>query len=233
MFQVSKNLGKVFTPSVFQIRLAGYKGVLACDPTLVGRKASFRPSMRKFESPHRRLEVTHTSRPQVVYLNHQVIMLLSNLGVPDEEFLALQKEMLDRLAGKFGESASSREWFLYATNNGNCINAQLTEKKIRNEKSFSPISLKAFFMYGCCQLVSSTICLTHISDSPSTRVYKNNCSNYLPRINKGKNIDLSARFLTFWSSDQSDCVKFAKSKNVKRRSKKITPCSKPSAAFIN
>ncbi len=92
---------KPYTPSAFQIRFAGYKGVLACDPTLAGRKASFRPSMRKFESDHRRLEVTATSRPQAVYLNHQVIMLLSNLEVPDEAFIALQREMLDRLASKF------------------------------------------------------------------------------------------------------------------------------------
>ena len=56
--------------------------------------------MRKFQSSHDRLEVTHTSRPQSVYLNHQVIMLLSNLGVPDDAFIALQKEMLDKLAGK-------------------------------------------------------------------------------------------------------------------------------------
>ena len=56
--------------------------------------------MRKFESPHRRLEVVHTSRPQTVYLNHQVIMLLSNLGVPDEVFIQLQDDMLNQLAGK-------------------------------------------------------------------------------------------------------------------------------------
>jgi hypothetical protein len=57
--------------------------------------------MRKFESNHRRLEVTHTSRPQAVFLNQQVIMLLSNLEVPDEAFIDLQKEMLDKLASKF------------------------------------------------------------------------------------------------------------------------------------
>lgn len=55
--------------------------------------------MHKFESPHRRLEVLQTSRPQAVYLNHQTIMLLSNLGVPDEIFLDLQQKMLDGLAG--------------------------------------------------------------------------------------------------------------------------------------
>ena len=87
-------------PSAIQIRFAGCKGVLTLDPTLPEKKAVFRPSMRKFESPHRRLEVLQTSRPQVVFLNHQLIMLLSNLGVPDEVFLNLQRAMLDRLAGK-------------------------------------------------------------------------------------------------------------------------------------
>ena len=55
--------------------------------------------MRKFESNHRRLELLQTSRPQAVYLNHQIIMLLSNLGVPDEIFLDLQQKVLDKLAG--------------------------------------------------------------------------------------------------------------------------------------
>ena len=87
-------------PSAIQIRFAGCKGVLTLDPTLPGNKAVFRPSMRKFESPHRRLEVLQTSRAQVVFLNHQLIMLLSNLGVPDEVFLNLQRAMLDGLAGK-------------------------------------------------------------------------------------------------------------------------------------
>lgn len=57
-----------------------------------------RPSMRKFESNHRRLEVLQTSRPQAVYLNHQLIMLLSNLGVPDDVFIGHQQKMLDGLA---------------------------------------------------------------------------------------------------------------------------------------
>ena len=98
--QVVKTLGKDFIPSAYQIRFAGYKGVLSEDPTLPGKTACFRQSMRKFESPHRRLEVIQTSRPQAVYLNHQLIMLLSNLGVPDAVFAKLQCDALDRLAGK-------------------------------------------------------------------------------------------------------------------------------------
>jgi RNA-dependent RNA polymerase len=67
-----KKIGKKFKPSAFQIRFAGYKGVLAVDAQLTGKEAFFRKSMRKFVSKHRRLEVIQTSRPQAVFLNHQV-----------------------------------------------------------------------------------------------------------------------------------------------------------------
>ncbi|XP_044182237.1 uncharacterized protein LOC114966062 isoform X2 [Acropora millepora] len=97
--QVAKTIALDVTPSAIQIRFAGFKGVLALDPTLSGKTAVFRPSMRKFESPHRRLEVLQTSRPQPVFLNHQLIILLSSLGIPDEVFMNLQRRMLDRLAG--------------------------------------------------------------------------------------------------------------------------------------
>ena len=82
-----------------QIRFAGSKGVLCLDPNLPENCVCIRKSMRKFESNHRRLELLQTSRPQAVYLNHQIIMLLSNLGVPDEIFLDLQQKVLDKLAG--------------------------------------------------------------------------------------------------------------------------------------
>ena len=98
--QVAKKIAKNFLPSAIQIRFAGCKGVLTLDPRLSGNEAVFRPSMRKFESPHRRLEVLQTSRPQAVFLNHQLIMLLSNLGIPDDVVMNLQRAMLDRLAGK-------------------------------------------------------------------------------------------------------------------------------------
>ena len=98
--QVARKMAKEFNPSAFQIRFAGFKGVLAVDPRLPGKTAHLRPSMRKFQSPHRRLEVLQTSRAQDVYLNHQVIMLLSNLGVPDKVFMELQRRMMDNLAGE-------------------------------------------------------------------------------------------------------------------------------------
>lgn len=97
--QVAKKIAKDFVPSAIQVRFAGCKGVLTLDPRLPEKIAVFRPSMRKFESRHRRLEVLQTSRPQAVFLNHQLIILLSNLGIPDDVFMNLQRDMLDRLAG--------------------------------------------------------------------------------------------------------------------------------------
>ena len=99
-WQVAKKIGKNFLPSAIQVRFAGCKGVLTLDPRLPDNVAVFRPSMRKFESSHRRIEVLQTSRPQAVFLNHQLIILLSNLGIPDDVFMNLQRDMLDRLAGK-------------------------------------------------------------------------------------------------------------------------------------
>ena len=99
-WQVAKKIAKNFLPSAIQVRFAGCKGVLTLDPRLPDNIAVFRPSMHKFESSHRRIEVLQTSRPQAVFLNHQLIILLSNLGIPDDVFMKLQRNMLDRLAGE-------------------------------------------------------------------------------------------------------------------------------------
>ncbi|KAJ4457642.1 putative RNA-dependent RNA polymerase 1 [Paratrimastix pyriformis] len=92
----------VRVPSAFQIRMGGVKGVVATDPTLgPGLRLAIRESMYKFDSPHRRLEVLNHSRRLGCFLNRQVIVLLSALGVPDGAFLELQEEMLDRCARLF------------------------------------------------------------------------------------------------------------------------------------
>ena len=94
-------IDKPIPPSAFQIRFAGYKGVLTMDLNIQDNRIQLRPSMRKFSSNHRRLEVLQTSRPQAVYLNHQLIMLLSNLGVPEQVFIGHQQRMLDKLACRY------------------------------------------------------------------------------------------------------------------------------------
>ncbi|GAB2284906.1 RNA dependent RNA polymerase [Dionaea muscipula] len=88
-------------PCAYQIRYAGYKGVVARWPTWPskeeGIKLYLRPSMNKFHSSHAVLEVCSWTRFQPGFLNQQIITLLSALGVPDEIFWEMQKVMVFRL----------------------------------------------------------------------------------------------------------------------------------------
>ncbi|KAJ6768835.1 RNA-dependent RNA polymerase [Salix koriyanagi] len=85
-----------FTPSAFQIRYAGYKGVVAVDPTS-SKKLSLRKSMFKYESENTKLDVLAHSKYQPCFLNRQLITLLSTLGVPDHNFERKQREAVDQL----------------------------------------------------------------------------------------------------------------------------------------
>lgn len=57
-----------------------------------------RKSMKKFDSQHYVLEVLNTTQVIPAFLNRQVLMILSGLGVPDEVFSRLQDEMFNRMA---------------------------------------------------------------------------------------------------------------------------------------
>jgi len=61
--QVSKKLRLAHTPSAFQIRFGGCKGVLSVWQSLDGEKIEIRPSMKKFESHHNNLDVVNFSSP--------------------------------------------------------------------------------------------------------------------------------------------------------------------------
>ncbi|TXG57065.1 hypothetical protein EZV62_018378 [Acer yangbiense] len=87
---------KGVSPSAFQIRYGGYKGVVAVDPTS-SKKLSLRNSMSKYESDFRKLDVLGWSKYQPCYLNRQIITLLSTLGVQDHIFEKKQREALDQL----------------------------------------------------------------------------------------------------------------------------------------
>jgi RNA-dependent RNA polymerase len=85
-----------FTPSAFQIRYGGYKGVVAIDPTSHW-KLSLRRSMSKFPSDNITLDVLAYSKYQPCFLNRQLITLLSTLGVRDNIFELKQQEAVKQL----------------------------------------------------------------------------------------------------------------------------------------
>jgi len=84
-------------PSVFQFRLGGCKGVLALDPEIAGSVVHIRPSQYKFEAQNVGLEIIRASALAVACFNRQLIIILSNLGVPDFMFLRKQQEMVNSL----------------------------------------------------------------------------------------------------------------------------------------
>jgi RNA-dependent RNA polymerase len=96
-------------PSAFQIRLGGIKGVVSVDPRLQGRLMNIRPSMDKFPSPHSNMEVISWAKSIPAHLNRQLILILSDLGVPDQVFIDAQETALQRISAvkKLGESASA------------------------------------------------------------------------------------------------------------------------------
>ncbi|KAH9666212.1 RNA-dependent RNA polymerase 6 [Citrus sinensis] len=85
-------------PSAYQIRYAGYKGVVACWPAKdYGIRMSLRGSMKKFKSCHTTLEICSWTRFQPGFLNRQIITLLSTLNVSDAIFWPVQASMASKL----------------------------------------------------------------------------------------------------------------------------------------
>ncbi|KAI8648971.1 RNA-dependent RNA polymerase [Fusarium keratoplasticum] len=86
-----------YTPSVFQIRYRGYKGVVTVDPRMAKHKAllKFRKSMKKFSGgENHSFAVVDYSKPfSYGFLNDETIILLHALGISHETLLHGSEKM--------------------------------------------------------------------------------------------------------------------------------------------
>ncbi|CAF3141033.1 unnamed protein product [Rotaria sp. Silwood2] len=92
-----KTINHDIYPSAYQIRVAGCKGLVVIEPqsTLDQFYIKIRPSMKKFDSDDWTLDICETSKPTPTRLNNQIIIIMSDLGVPDETFLRLQRKWFE------------------------------------------------------------------------------------------------------------------------------------------
>ncbi|EKM53816.1 uncharacterized protein PHACADRAFT_125775, partial [Phanerochaete carnosa HHB-10118-sp] len=85
--------GRPYTPTVYQIRYRGYKGVLAIDPRLTTDHVHFRKSQKKFTATQNDTfsVVDHSTPFAFARLNNDIVVLLASLGISSDAFLAKQR----------------------------------------------------------------------------------------------------------------------------------------------
>ncbi|KAK5062829.1 hypothetical protein LTR84_004904 [Exophiala bonariae] len=139
-------------PSAFQFRLGGCKGVLAIDTEFRDVNVLIRPSQFKFDSDSDILEIIRVSEYWQSFLNRQLILVLSDLGVPDAVFLQKQEECIAALDSALSEDEAALRSLrdnvdpnLMTTSIANLVEAQF---RSRNE----PFAMSLLMLYRACTL---------------------------------------------------------------------------------
>lgn len=154
----------------FQIRIGGYKGVLAVDPYLPKETICLRPSMKKYETKNpltkENLWVIRMASFSPGYIGRQVISLLSDLGTQDkvfEEMIDIEIKKLENSLDSFffefkGQSLRISKYSLemleqlhifYKNNKSNQLNRQnkdITNNKLSSSNSNTFLRTNPFFV---------------------------------------------------------------------------------------
>ncbi|KAL8274702.1 hypothetical protein Esti_001417 [Eimeria stiedai] len=148
--------------SALQLRLGGFKGMLALHPAFPEDASSrgvhvlLHDSMKKLDSQLTTLEVNDNSRRLAAFLNHQVILIFDSLQVPLQAFEWLQQRMLDLLKGSArqrGELLALMHWT--ETDQDSRGPAQRIVSELLRSSAFS---LKEPFLHGVAA-AAETQCL--------------------------------------------------------------------------
>lgn len=153
--QVAEKCKLDHVPSAFQIRYGGYKGVIAVDRCSF-RKLSLRKNMLKFESKNTMLNVTKWSESMPCFLNREIIILLSTLGVKDEVFEELQQEQLSLLGKMLNnrDAAISVLQSLSGADSKNILVKMLHQGYEPNIEPYLSMMLRASYEYQLSDLKS-------------------------------------------------------------------------------
>lgn len=166
----------------------------------------FRPSMNKFDSKNHSIDIVRvSSMPSVGFLNRQIILLLSSLGINDQIFLTMQEQMLDHLRTLTVDHQQAREFLRqFGGSSGNGYHAFLLEYLKRFGKQIDPfvrqilIAFQAFLVKELRTkariLIPDTWSLFGVIDETRTLKYgevfvqieqKNDCGDIFSRIITG------------------------------------------------